>query len=155
MTKKILTLCLVYQHPKILLGLKKRGFGQSKWNGFGGKVQAGETIEEAALRELREEAGIIGGDLVKVGINEFEFVGNPEILEVHIFQTDKFSGEPVESEEMKPKWFEIQDVPFAEMWVDDRHWFPMFLAGKRFHGKFLFEGTDKIINFELNEKEIV
>lgn len=39
-TNKLLTL--------VLLGMKKRGFGAGKWNGFGGKVQPGETIEEAA-----------------------------------------------------------------------------------------------------------
>ena len=43
----------------ILLGMKKRGFGTGKWNGFGGKVEAGESNEQAALRELKEESSII------------------------------------------------------------------------------------------------
>ncbi|CAN0505072.1 unnamed protein product, partial [Ectocarpus sp. 12 AP-2014] len=33
---------------EILLGMKKRGFGEGKWNGFGGKVESGESVEEAA-----------------------------------------------------------------------------------------------------------
>ena len=57
MNKKILTLCIIHQHSKILLGMKKRGHGVGKWNGFGGKVEKGETIEEAARRETKEEAG--------------------------------------------------------------------------------------------------
>jgi len=56
--KKIQTLCLIHQHPKILLGMKKRGFGQGRWNGFGGKVAPEETVLEAAKREMLEEAGL-------------------------------------------------------------------------------------------------
>ena len=37
--KKLLTLTIIYQHPKVLLGMKKRGFGAGRWNGFGGKVE--------------------------------------------------------------------------------------------------------------------
>src|ERR1700687_227764 len=100
--KKILTLCLVHQKPNILLGLKKRGFGAGKWNGFGGKLNEGETIEQAAIREVKEEAGIDVGNLTKHGIIEFEFQGNPEILEIHLFRVHAFEGIPEESEEMKP-----------------------------------------------------
>lgn len=50
--KKILTLSIITKKGKILLGMKKRGFGVGKWNGFGGKVQHGETLEEAMKREL-------------------------------------------------------------------------------------------------------
>ena len=54
--EKQVTLCLVInrEKKKILFGMKKRGFGVGKYNGFGGKVLSGETIEEAALRELQE-----------------------------------------------------------------------------------------------------
>ncbi|TSC68139.1 MAG: 7,8-dihydro-8-oxoguanine triphosphatase [Parcubacteria group bacterium Gr01-1014_72] len=56
--KIITTLVIVHTHPKVLLGYKKRGFGMGRWNGFGGKARAGEIIEDAARRELKEEAGI-------------------------------------------------------------------------------------------------
>lgn len=45
-----MTLVFVRNHHTILLGLKKRGFGLGKWNGFGGKVIAGETFTQAAVR---------------------------------------------------------------------------------------------------------
>ena len=48
--KKLLTLVLVREPGKILLGMKKRGFGQGRWNGFGGKVENGESILEGAKR---------------------------------------------------------------------------------------------------------
>ena len=144
--KKILTLCIVHQHPRVLLGMKKRGFGEGKWNGFGGKVEPGERIIDAARRELREEAGIEVADLTRAGVVEFEFKGNPEILRVHIFKTNEFYGTPQESEEMRPQWFHLDKIPFSKMWPDDAHWLPLVLAGKQIKAKFWFEGFDKIID---------
>jgi len=153
--KKLLTLCIIHQHPKVLLGMKKRGFGVGRWNGFGGKVVPGETIEDAAKREMFEEAGIKLKNIEKVAIIEFEFKGNPEILETHIFKSNDFDGVPTESEEMKPKWFFIDEIPFKEMWPDDIHWIPLFLKGKKFKGKFLFGEADAVLEKELIEvKEI-
>lgn len=150
---KILTLCLVHQPPRLLLGMKKRGFGTGRWNGFGGKVAEGEAIEDAAKRELFEEVGIRAERLDRVGIIDFEFRGEPEILQVHIFKTGSFVGEPRESEEMKPRWFGIDEIPYREMWPDDIHWLPLFLDGKKFRGKFLFSGHDTILKKELIEVE--
>lgn len=153
--KKILTLCFIYQHPKVLLGMKKRGFGAGRWNGFGGKVKEGETIEEAVKRETQEEVSIVPENIEKFGIINFEFQGSPEILEVHFFKVNKFSGQPKESEEMKPKWFNLKEVPFQEMWPDDKLWFPIFLRGKKFKGKFLFENENKILKYTLKEVNLV
>jgi 8-oxo-dGTP diphosphatase/2-hydroxy-dATP diphosphatase len=47
---KIFTLVLVSKKCGILLGLKKRGFGEGKWNGFGGKIESGESVIQAAIR---------------------------------------------------------------------------------------------------------
>ncbi|HAO81543.1 MAG: Nudix (Nucleoside diphosphate linked moiety X)-type motif 1 [Parcubacteria group bacterium GW2011_GWD2_43_10] len=149
--KTLLTLTIIYQHPKVLLGMKKRGFGAGRWNGFGGKVEAGEKIEDTAKRELNEEVGISAVGLEKVGIIDFEFKGNSEILEVHIFKGQDYSGEPVESEEMKPQWFLIDAIPFQDMWSDDKYWLPLFLAGKKFKGYFLFDESDTVIKHELSE----
>lgn len=159
--KKALTLCIIHEpgdgmgnNSRVLLGLKKRGFGAGRWNGFGGKVEAGETIEDAAKREVYEEAGVKIADMDKVGHIEFEFVGEPDTLEVNIFKAVSFNGEPVEGEEMKPQWFYSDKIPFDQMWPDDKYWLPLFLDGKKFRGKFLFEGHDKILesNLEIVEK---
>ena len=55
--RKVLTLVLLREANRVLLGMKKRGFGVGKWNGFGGKLEQGETVLEAAAREVREECG--------------------------------------------------------------------------------------------------
>ena len=153
--KKVLTLCLLHTDTHVLLGKKKRGFGAGRWNGFGGKVEAGETIEEAARREFREEAGIEIPVLEKAGLMDFEFQGNPEILEVHIFRAREYEGEPMESEEMAPQWFARDEIPFAEMWPDDPHWMPLFFAGKKFKGRFLFGEGDRILEKNIEEVDIL
>ena len=140
-------------HPRILLGMKKRGFGTGRWNGFGGKVLPDETIEESLMREVEEESGIKLQDMQKVGFMEFEFKGNPEIIEVHVYKAEKFSGEVAESEEMKPQWFHVDEIPFSEMWPDDKYWMPLLLSGKKFQGKFIFGESDAILEQELIEVE--
>ncbi|XP_062610008.1 oxidized purine nucleoside triphosphate hydrolase-like [Saccostrea cucullata] len=149
--KKLLTLVLLTRPSQVLLGMKKRGFGKGRWNGFGGKVEKGETILEAAKRELFEESSLKSDSLTKIGIIDFEFVGDPQILEVHIFTSTEFEGEPTESPEMRPKWFNVEDIPFDTMWPDDILWFPLFLSGTKFRGYFLFEGHDKFLNYTLEE----
>ncbi|MDD5146671.1 MAG: 8-oxo-dGTP diphosphatase [Candidatus Pacebacteria bacterium] len=143
--KKLLTLCLVHQHPNILLGFKKRGFGANRWNGFGGKVQEGETIEEATRREVMEEAGLALKDLELRGILEFHVQDDPDFLEVYLFRSENFEGEPQESEEMLPQWFHYEQLPFQDMWPDDQHWMPLFLEGKKFKGRFLFDPDNNIL----------
>ncbi|KAI9562934.1 hypothetical protein GHT06_010390 [Daphnia sinensis] len=152
MPHKTLTLVLITKPNEVLLGYKKRGFGSYKWNGFGGKVEENESIREAAIRELKEESGLVvsPNNLEQVGIINFEFVGDPIILEVHVFTSAIYDGQPFETEEMIPKWFKLQDIPFHEMWADDRLWFPLLLSGKKFQGYFLFQGHDVILKHALN-----
>ena len=146
---KLLTLCLVTKDNRVLLGMKKRGFGAGRWNGFGGKVQEGETIEEAAVREMKEESSVSVTNLTEVGVLLFTFEGDPQVLEVHIFKTDAFGGEPEESEEMRPQWFDFEKVPYDDMWPDDRFWLPQVLAGREVRGAFSFGEGDIILSKEL------
>ena len=153
--KKILTLAIAHKHPKILFGMKKRVFGSGRWNVFGGKLEEGESIEEAAKREIEEEAGIKVLSLSKRGILDFEYQTGSKTLEVHIFSIDSYEGEPKESEEMKPQWFDISELPFDKMWPDDTYWLPFFLGGKKFKGRFLFDRpSDAEYSSKILEKEL-
>ena len=150
MKRTLLTLALATRDGNILLGMKKRGFGAGRWNGFGGKVKAGESLEAAAKRETVEECGIDIIALEAVGIHEFEFSSKPgDVLEVHVFRIDAWNGEPVETEEMRPKWFPIQAIPYDQMWPDDRLWLPFFLEGKKFRTRFLFGEGDIVLEKDI------
>ena len=123
---KQLTLVLLYceKQGKILLAMKKRGFGEGKYNGFGGKVEPGETILEGALREFREEcrASVPADKLMRRGVLTFVFGGSHKVMQVHLFtgSPDAMVGEAQETEEMRPEWFSLDAVPFERMWADDR-----------------------------------
>lgn len=140
---------MICQDDRILLGLKKRGFGEGKLIGFGGKVNVGEKIEDAALREVFEEAQITPKDLEKMGVLEFTWDYKPEVLEVHIFKVTDFEGIPTEGDEMKPEWFSLKNIPYEKMWADDIYWLPMFLENKKFSGKFVLDKNDALVSHQL------
>ncbi len=146
-----MTLTIIHQDDKLLLGMKKRGFGMGRYNGFGGKVEKDETIEEAARREVFEEVNLELIDLIQLGTIEFSWKEKSEVLEVHIFKSTKFNGIPEETEEMRPEWFDIKDIPFKKMWSDDPYWFPLFLENKKFNGKFVFDKKDQVVEHKINE----
>ncbi|MDB5260650.1 MAG: 7,8-dihydro-8-oxoguanine triphosphatase-like [Candidatus Nomurabacteria bacterium] len=152
MSEKIITTnCLVCNDGKILLGLHKIGAGKGRWNGFGGKVHKYEFLEEAARRELMEESGLLAEELELVGVMDFEYRGKDKLMEVNVFRVIKYVGIPSEGREMKPEWFSISEIPYKDMWPDDEYWYPLFLQGKKFTGKFIFDGYNKIIEHSLTE----
>jgi 8-oxo-dGTP diphosphatase/2-hydroxy-dATP diphosphatase len=82
---------------------------------------------------------------------EFKSRDKPGKIRVYVFRVDKFSGEPKESEEMLPKWFNVREIPYLKMWPDDIYWLPLLLKGKKFKGKFLFDKNENIVRKELEE----
>lgn len=134
---------LVPGDGRVLLGLKKRGFGAGKWNGFGGKLavdERGEATEsplEGAQRELQEEAGVTMLDPQEVGRVAYSYEARTtgpdpsplRLLHVHVFRATRWAPEePRESEEMLPRWFAADAEPFDTMWADDKHWHPVLLG---------------------------
>ena len=151
-SKIVLTLCFIHQPPRLLLGFKKRGFGKGRWNGFGGKVQPGESLKAATRREVKEEAGLLVGPLEKYGLITFRFKNEPDIFEGHIFRATTFRGEPAESEEMKPRWFSLEKIPYSKMWPGDKLWLPLLLSGRRFTGTILFQNVTKVLRHHIKIK---
>lgn len=138
------TLCFLTKGQpvaKVLLGLKKKGFGAGKYLGFGGKVEPHETIRAAAIRELCEEAGIqvAQKEIQKVALLTFLFPTKPSWNQtVHVFLATSWQGQAIESQEMKPQWFNIDKLPYGAMWQDAPHWLPLILSGKQIRASFTF-----------------
>lgn len=155
---KTTTLVYLFDREKnsICLGMKKRGFGNSKWNGFGGKVLEGEDIYLAALREVSEETdnGVIVDieDLNEVASINFLYPHQPDWdNHVHVFLVERWDGNPLESEEMRPEWFDISNIPYNRMWPDDILWLPRVLAGERLSAEFSFDKMDELVDSKFSE----
>jgi 8-oxo-dGTP pyrophosphatase MutT (NUDIX family) len=151
--KKIMTEALALRKDKILLGRrKKNGFGQGKWLGLGGKVEIGETIEQAMIRECEEEANIKVTAYIKRGVLTFYYQLDPD-MEVHYFEILGFTGLPSDSEEMQISWFKQNKIPYDLMWPNDRYWLPMFLKKEYFEGEFHFDADYKIHRYNIFENK--
>ncbi len=142
------TLCyLIDKNGMVLIAMKKRGFGAGKWNGVGGKLAEGESVEDALLRETKEEIGVELKSFRKTGVIRFYFNGEENHnlnQEVHVFIADSWEGEPKESEEMMPKWFGPKDLPLEGMWSDDKYWLEDALKGNYITASFLFDENNNV-----------
>ena len=133
------TILFVIQDGKILLIHKKRGLGAGLINGPGGRIEQGETPEQCALRETKEELGIEVRDPRFAGELYFDMTDGYK-LRGTVYTATRFTGVPTETDEATPEWFPLDGIPFERMWSDDRLWFPYMLAGKQFVGRFIFDG---------------
>lgn len=150
---KITTICFLIKNNQILLAMKKRGFGANRWNGYGGKAGEGESVLDAAVREIKEESGIDVKNeaLRKVSEIDFVFPQKPEWDQnTHVFFVNEWEGEPKETEEMRPQWFDLGTIPYSEMWPEDKLWLPRAILGEKIKGKIYFkdmEGNAEKVEF--------
>lgn len=151
MTAQHATLAFLTTADAVLLAEKKRGFGAGFWNGVGGKIEPGEAIVAALARECAEEVGVVPTAHVKVAELDFRQAGvaEPWHLYAHVYRCDRWTGEPRESEEMAPRWFPLDAVPYAQMWSDDVHWLPAVLAGATVLGAFTFDADDRLLTHDV------
>lgn len=136
------TLGHVVDGDETLLIRKKRGVGSGQWVGPGGKVEGDETPRECVIREVREEVDLHLLDPHKVG--EFVFYSDGWSGLVHVYRATAYEGTPSESDEARPRWFPLEDLPYGEMWPTDRDWLPLALAGEPFRGRFVYADGDPV-----------
>jgi 8-oxo-dGTP diphosphatase len=126
---------------QVLLGRKKTGLGSGKTVGLGGHVEDDEAPDEAAAREVKEEAGIAvdPAALTEVADITFLFPVRPRWdMTVSVFTASDWAGEATETAEIVPAWFPVSALPLTEMWDDARLWLPRVLAGERIRATFTY-----------------
>lgn len=132
-------LCFLLREGRVLLIRKKKGFGAGKITGAGGRIEPGESPEEAAVREVREELGVVIRSLKEVGLLEFYSASPEPDWVVHVFLSLDFDGEPRASEEADPIWVSVDELPLSQMWQDDSVWLRHALSGRFVKGRFWFD----------------
>jgi mutator protein MutT len=138
----------------ILLAMKKHGHGEGHWNGAGGKVDPGETVAQAMVRESEEEIGVTPTSYRKVAESTYYqiYKGEPCKNTSHIYLCSQWEGEPTESDEMAPQWFETTAIPYNHMWPDAKDILPRLLDGQLLHSVFRYSPTNnQITSTEITE----
>ncbi len=126
----------------MLLIRKQRGLGAGKLIGAGGKVEDDETPAECVRREVREELHVRPVGVERRGEINFHFGGSDpdgDSLHVHVYAAADVDGEPESTAEAVPVWHPVDDLPYDEMWVDDRVWLPHLLDGRTFEARFVLD----------------
>jgi len=140
---------------QILLGKKERGVGKGYWNGFGGHIEDGETLTEAAIREVWEETSLIVcvNYLDFIGVNYFVFPESESIFRVYNFKYNQkqplldFLPHCEDGEFLEFKWFGVNDIPYDRMWQDDKYWFPYMLKKESFEGFYFFDSSNNMQSY--------
>lgn len=146
-------LVYLFRGQEILLAMKKRGFGEGKWNGPGGKMEPGETPRQAAIREVQEEIGVTPTLTSELGSLLYHDVKFGD-WRVHIFRTEVWVGEPAESEEMKPQWWPVSAIPYSEMWSGDDVWTPYVVSSTPFLGEVWANGNGGVTKVKVDTSNL-
>ena len=146
------TLLFLIDENKILLAMKKRGFGAGRWNGVGGKPENNELIEQTAIRECYEEIEVLPRNIRQVATLNFYFPRdksdwNQQVL---VYICKEWQGNPAETDEMKPAWYSMDSIPYESMWQDDKYWLPEVLKGNNVEAEFVFDENDNVLSHEIN-----
>ena len=127
---------------------KPNDFHEGKWNGLGGKFEAGETPEECIRREVQEEAGLLIQDPRLHGLLMFpNFKGDDWY--VFVFTASKFNGALIDSPEGQLEWIEDSQLSSLNLWESDHIFFPWIEKAEFFSAKFEYEG-DRMRGYEVS-----
>ena len=136
------TLALILREGPIRQVLLVRNKKYDVWNGPGGNVDqivlrdgshTSEELKDGVIRETREEAGVELNPYTLHRVADIFFYFDRRLEHyVHVFRTFDFSGSPKPGGEISElRWFNIDKLPWDEMWPADKYWWPQLLDGKR------------------------
>lgn len=149
---KLATLCYVQKENKTLMlyrNKKENDYHEGKWNGLGGKFELGESPEDCAIREIKEEAGLTVKNLIMKGFITFPLFDEVDDWHVFLFVIDKFEGELIDSPEGKLEWIENDKLSEINLWEGDKIFIQWLFEDKFFSAKFNYE-NGKFVDYEVS-----
>ena len=125
---------------------KKHDINHNKWIGVGGHVEPNETIDECAIREVKEETGLDVHSLSCSG--EVLFVDENLKMMMYIYEITDFSGDLIECNEGELKWIPIKDIYNYPMWEGDKAFLPKLINHEPYFKMVLTYRDNKLISIE-------
>jgi len=129
-------ICLAEKVDDVHTDTAKAKGTAGKLFGYGGKQKEGETLEQTAIRELQEEALVVGKeeDLTPLGYIDSFFEGNESSeanMRIYFYFLDKWEGEPKETETMiHPEFVVIKNIDWRKLPEGDGLFLPHMLREK-------------------------
>jgi len=141
---KLATLCYVQDKKTnstlMLHRVKKENdYHHGKWNGLGGKFEPGESPEECAVREIKEESGLNVKSIKMKGFITFPIFDGIEDWHVFVFVIDDFDGELIDSNEGHLGWIPNGELININLWGGDKYFIPWLFEDNFFSAKFIYE----------------
>jgi 8-oxo-dGTP diphosphatase len=151
---KLATLCYVQDKKTnstlMLHRVKKENdYHHGKWNGLGGKFEPGESPEECAVREVKEESGLNAKSIKMKGFITFPIFDGIEDWYVFLFVIDDYDGELIDSNEGNLEWIPNEELININLWDGDKYFIPWLFEDKFFSAKFIYE-NERFVEHEVN-----
>ena len=125
---------------------KKNDINEGKWIGVGGHREPHETIDECAIREVKEETGLDVHSLKCAG--EVLFVDENLKMMMYIYEITDFSGELIECNEGDLKWIHIRDIYNYPMWEGDKLFLPKLINHEPYFKMVLTYSHDTLMSVQ-------
>jgi 8-oxo-dGTP diphosphatase len=138
---KLATLCYVRKdgHTLMIHRVKKENdIHRGKWNGLGGKFEAGESPEDCVIREVREESGLTISNPVLKGFLTFPNFANNEDWYAFVFIAQEYQGELIEPAEGYLRWIPDGELLNLNLWEGDLVFLPWLDRPGFFSAKFAY-----------------
>lgn len=148
---KLATLCYVIKDNKTLMiyrNKKENDYHEGKWNGLGGKFETGESPEDCAIREMKEETGLDVKNPIMKGFITFPNFDGVDDWYVFVFVFKEFEGELIDSPEGHLEWIDNDKLTELNLWDGDKIFLPWLFQEKFFSAKFNYE-NGKFVDYSV------
>jgi 8-oxo-dGTP diphosphatase len=152
-----MALCHVIKNGSLLLVKSPTGINKNKWNAANGDIANGEHPNKCAVKNLYQQTGMYSEKVQENGTVRLFLDGKNEAsYKLHIYSTRNATGDIKPNPDGEVKWFGFTDIPYYDMWPDDKYWLPLVMQGKQFDADFFFdEKNENVLKYQIRERQHV